>query len=569
MTSPTQDAVVQTSGIAPIPPKTPEEWLRVLTRRMDLRRLGVLMLRSYVDGNAPLPEMSKETRQSWSTFQRRARTNWGELIIDSVVDRLKPNGITFDGDNKNLNAKRAQAIWRNNRMNGVFKEWVRYGMTFGQSYLTVWTGGTVDSPQSLMVNGTRAKGTVITADSPETMIVVTDPLQHWKCNAAMRVWRNQDEAQDYAIVWTPYGWQQFTRPTYTRIEMKVIPSKWLVNLAEGAWTTEGQPGQASETGLPAPIPVVVYNNPGGHGDYETHIDLINRINAEILERLVIQAMQAFRQRAIKGGLLKEFDEKGNRINWEEIFPPAPGALWNLPEGMEIWESTPADIAGIIAGAKEDIRQLAAVTRTPLPMLMPDNTNNSAEGAKAIESGHLFRCIDRLDEAKFGIEEAMKLALLIDGADLDVTDDTVEVSFANVELITLSEKYTAALAAHNAGESTKSIQRNILGYSPDQIAQDQLDRAQEALFAASLPPVPTTVNERLQGQAPGTAPMDTNDAPSSSPAPNGQQPQPKSPQGQPGTKAAPSPNSGGAQPGGKAPAAKKAPAKAATRARPAK
>jgi len=508
------------------------------------------MLRSYIDGNAPLPEMSKTTRQSWASFQRRARTNWGELIVDSVVDRLIPNGITVGGDNQSPAAKQAQQVWRDNRMAGVFKEWARYGMAFGQSYLTVWNGASTG-------NG---NGVVITADSPETMIVVTDPLQHWKPKAALRVWRNQDECKDYAIVWTQFGWQQFTRPTYTRIELKIIPSKWLVNLAEGAWTTEGQPGSGALSATARPIPVVVYNNPGGHGDYETHIDLINRINSEILQRLVIQAMQAFRQRAITGGILPELDENGNKIDWAERFEPAPGALWNLDLGQEIWESSPADISGMLEACKDDIRALSAMTKTPLPMLMPENGNQSAEGAKATESGHLFRCMARLHEAKHGIEAAMDMALTLGDADLEDDDDRVEVSFENVQLITMTEKYAAALAAHNAGESTKSIQRNILGYSPDQITQDELDRAHEALLAASLPPVPTTVQETVQSAPGGGAPA----TPPGQQAPAGQQPQPRAPQPAPGSKK-PALTQGGTQPGGKkSPGPKPAASPAATK-----
>jgi len=546
----TAGTLVQTNGIAPVTPKSCDDWLRILTRRMDLRRLGVLMLRSYVDGNAPLPEMTKETRQAWQDFQRRSRTNWGELVCDSVVDRLVPNGVTFNGKNDNDMAKRAQKIWRDNRMQSVFKEWVRYGTIFGQSYLTVWTGQQTPNDQS---------DTVITADSPETMIVVTDPLQHWKPRAAMKVWRNIDECRDYALVWTTTGWQQFTRPTYTRIELKVIPSKWLVNLAEGAWTKgpddlypNGQPGSKSEMGLPTPIPVVVYNNPGGHGDFETHIDLINRINSNILERLVIQAMQAFRQRVIKGGMLPEKDENGKRIDWERVFSPSPGALWNLPEGFDMWESTPVDLQGLLNSCKEDIRQLSAVTKTPLPTLMPDNTNISAEGAKATEAGHIFRVIDRLGEAKFGVERAMELALRADGAKLKTSviqdSDVLEVPFMNPQLITITERYTAALAAHNAGESWKSIQRNVLGYSPDQIAQDAIDRAEEALLALSQPPAPTTVMERLTGQAPGAAPIES--AASGGAAPNGQQPQPKATPASGGTQVKKAVTTvGGTQPGG--------------------
>jgi hypothetical protein len=491
MTSP---EVQRTDGNSTLPPTSPEEWLRLLTRRMDLRRRGVLTLRSYVDGNAPLPEMSRETAEAWRMFQRRARTNWGELIVESVVDRLVPNGITVAGENDSPIAEAAQRIWRNNRMNSVFKSWLRYGLTFGQSYLTVWTG--------------QDGETVITADSPETMVVISDPLQPWKPVAAMRVWRNEQEARDYAIVWTSSGWQQFTRPTYSKIELKVIPSKWLVNLAEGAWTQEGQPSGRSELGVAQPIPVVVYNNPGGHGDFETHLDLINRINAGILERLCIAAVQAFRQRAITGGLLPERDPDGNMIDYTKVFAPAPGVLWNLPAGLDLWESTPVDLGGILNATKEDVRQLSAVTRTPLPMLMPDHANTSAEGARETSSGHYFRCVDRLDEARNGIEKCIEMAVMLNDSSLSLEDvEPIEISFEPVDRVTTAEKYQAALAAHNSGESWKSIQRNILGYSPDQIAQDEIDRIQESMIAQTM--VPRVGGQQQRG-----------------PAPVGQQPQPR-------------------------------------------
>lgn len=532
-------------------PTTASEWLAVLTRRMDLRRLTVLMLKSYVDGNAPLPEMTADTRESWAAFQRRARTNWGELICDSVVDRCVPNGISIGGDIKSPKAKAAQKIWRDNRMKSVFNSWLRYGLIFGQSYLTVWRGSATGS------------GPIITADSPETMAVVTDPLQHWKPRAALKVWRDIENGVDFAMVWSKGNNPAlFRRGSYVRVETRIIESKWLVNLAEGAWEQVNADAITAQFAS-APIPVVVYNNPGGHGDFETHIDLINRINLETLERLVITAMQAFRQRIIEGGLLPERDDQGNVIDYTKTFAPAPGALWNLPKELTLKETQVADVSGLLLGSKESIRQLSAVTRTPLPMLMPDNANISAEGAQATEAGHIFRCSDRLSEAKLGAEAAMTMACQVAGQTFD-DDEFVEVNFEEVDRVTFAEKYNAALAAHNAGESWSSICRNVLGYSPEQIEQDRLDRIAEALLAASIPPVPTRVGEELTGNAPGTAPPTSGtsqmygDKPAPPPptaqgAPNGQQPQPQAPQRAIGGASSPSPNSGGAQPGGRPPA----------------
>ena len=407
--------------------------------------------------------MSRETEEAWIRFQRKARTNWGDLVVSSVVDRIVPNGITVKGDPKNEKAVAAQRIWRDNRLDSVIKEWVRHGLTYAQSYLTCW-GGADGVP-------------VITADSPETMCVVTNPLQKWKPQAALRVWRTEEEATDYAMVWTDGRWDLFERPTYSSVEHRVIPNQWLKNLAEGSWTHK-------DSGASVGIPVVVYNNPGGAGEYERHLDLIDRINSGILERLVIVAMQAFRQRALTGGMLPERDENGNSIDYSKVFAPAPGALWNLPAEMQIWESQQVDTGPILNASKDDVRQLSAMTRTPLPMLMPDNANTSAEGARTTENGYVFRCRDRCNEAKLGAIAIMVTALRMAGTEL-ADDDNLDVSFEAVERITLAEKYQAALAAKNAGESIKSIQRNVLGYSPDQIAQDAIDRAQDALVAASF------------------------------------------------------------------------------------
>ena len=464
----------------PSPDKTPEDWLKVLTRRLDLRRGHTTRLRCYADGNSPLPEMSSETEEAWRRFQQKARTNWGELIVSSVVDRIVPNGITIKGDPKNPSAVAAQRIWRDNRMDSVIREWVRMGSVYAQSYLTCWRG---------------EDGPIITADSPETMCVVTNPLQKWRPAAALRVWRVEEDAKDHAMVWTDGRWTQFERPAFAAVEHKVVATQWLTNLTEGVW-------DKVDEGDSDGIPVVIFNNPGGAGEFELHTDLIDRINTGILERLVIVAMQAFRTRALTGGMLPERDENGNTIDYSRVFAPAPGALWNLPAEMSIWESQQVDTGPILNASKDDVRQLSAVTRTPLPMLMPDNANTSAEGARTAENGYVFRCRDRMHEAKLGAIAIMVKALAMAGVSL-ADDDNLDVSFESVERVTMAEKYQAASLAKASGETLKSIQRNVLGYSPDQIAQDTLDRAQEALVAAAFQPrQPQQVqSERPQSQRP--------------------------------------------------------------------
>ena len=51
-------------------------------------------------------------------------------------------------------------------------------------------------------------------------------------------------------------------------------------------------------------------------------------------------------------------------------------------------------------------------------------------------------------------------------------------------VSLTEKYAAAAQAKAAGEALETIQENILGYSPEQIAQDKQRRAEEQLALAA-------------------------------------------------------------------------------------
>lgn len=446
---------------------TPEEWLPILAKRIDDRMPRMRLLARYVNGDAPLPEMTKNTRASWKAFQREARTNWGLLIRDAVADRIVPNGITVGGSADSEVAKQAQRIWRDNRMDSVFREWVEYGLTFSESYLTCWQSG----------DG-RA---VITADSPETMCVAVDPLQPWRVRAAIRWWRDLDAEKDFAIVWCMGLRQKFSRDCYVQNSV----SKRLVTRISGGW----DPVDVEPVETDGAPPVVVYQNPGGVGEFETHMDDINRVNRGILWRMSTMAMQAYRQRALRkkqgdnGAPMPTTDENGNQIDYAAIFEPAPGALWDLPPDVDIWESQTTDITPMLTASKDDIRMLSAATKTPLPMLMPDGANQSAEGAQNTEKGHIFKCERRLAVAKVGAGAILVKALATEGVEVE---DTVDVSFESVERVTLSEKYSAASQAKAAGESWASIRRNILNYSPEQSKQDDLDRAKEqlALFTAT-------------------------------------------------------------------------------------
>ena len=115
-------------------------------------------------------------------------------------------------------------------------------------------------------------------------------------------------------------------------------------------------------------------------------------------------------------------------------------------------------------------------------MLPDSANQSAAGAEAPMQALVFKAQDRTNRFKPALAVCLVKALQIENAPLG--EQTLEVLFAPPAMVTLAERYDAASKAKAAGEALETIQRNILGYSPDQIAQDKKRRAEEAIALAA-------------------------------------------------------------------------------------
>jgi hypothetical protein len=434
---------------------TPDEWLRILAGRLDLATPRYARLRAYANGEAPLPEMGKNVQASWTAFQKKARTNYGGLCIDSLANRLVVNGVRIGEASVSDALTTAQRVLRDNRWDVQVSDAVR-------DYLITATGYMLVSSE-----GGRA---VITREMPEMSMAAVDPLRPWKARAFLKVWRDIDAGRDFAFVWVPGARQKYSRNSYGL-------TGDIVSFIAGGWTAVGELEE-----FDGDVPVVVFTRPDGIGLFEPHTDVIDRINLGKLQRLVITAMQAFRQRATKGGLPQE-DEDGNSIDYSKIFEPAPGALWDLPEGIDIWESEQTDIRPMLEGEKADARDFAAVTRTPISVFIPEGANQSAEGAASAKEGQVFQAKDEISRLTVGLAVAIVYALRVEGVELG--SDTVSVLWEPPEHVSMAEKFAAAAQAKAAGLSLRTIQRTILGMGPDEIALEEADRADELLASFAL------------------------------------------------------------------------------------
>jgi len=446
-------------------PTTPEEWLPILANKLDERAPVTKRLRSYCDGNAPLPEMGKNLKAAWQAFQRKARVNYGGLAVRALKNRIRPRGVLVGDDTEAKDVELAcRRIWRDNRLTSQFGLAIRDRLEARVGYL---------------VAGRDSDGrAVVTREKPELFIALTDPLRPWKALVALKVWRDEILGVDFAYVWVTDGRQKFVR--------KSKDSNGLLHKRAGGdmagWELAGEPEPYE--GDP---PVIVLERPDGQALVEPHFDVIDGINLGKLQRLVITAMQAFRQRALKagkdGGELPEKDEDGNDIDYSKVFEPAPGALWDLPAGIDIWESQSTDIRPLLDGEKADARTFAAVTSTNVSVFVPEGENQSAEGAINAKEGHVSLAEDEIADLAPGLAVALVHALRIEQVELGTA--TIEIDFAPPALISLTEKYAAAAQAKAAGLPRRTIMRDTLGMSPEAIQQAEADMADEQLAAFTL------------------------------------------------------------------------------------
>jgi hypothetical protein len=208
----------------------------------------------------------------------------------------------------------------------------------------------------------------------------------------------------------------------------------------------------------------------------------------ILQRLVIATTQAFRQRVLRGDF-PTHDADGNEIDYNGIFDSGAGSLWMIPETAQVQELGQADINGILQAVRADIQDFAAVTRTPLHYLVPDNASGSAEGAALAREGLVFKAEDRINRVTPGWAKVMSLMFSWIGDDERAQLLDLEPLWRSAERYSLSERGDANSKFQDIPFRSRM---SLIGqFSPAEIAEMETERAGEALLTEALLQPPAT------------------------------------------------------------------------------
>lgn len=437
-------------------------WLDRLITALAGKQAHYELLDRYHRSDPPLPPgPAKGRNPAFDYLRKKARVNWADLIVESVVERMTVVGFSSGPDNGSQKADAdAWKIWQGNDLDTGSVMLHRTKATLGDAYVIV---GDIDET----IGVPR-----VTCEDPRDTIGAADPIDRRTLVAALKVFIDDVAGVDRAYVYLAGEVHRATRPRGRNRKVLSYDSKgWI-------WEEPEYLGHDR-------VPVVWFPNRADlkgrvMGEFEHVIDDLDRINLLVLQRVQIAVLQAFRQRAIKGEL-PEKDAAGNAIDYNVLFSSDPAALWQLPPGVDMWESAGVDLTPILESVKADVRELAGRTRTPLYYLYP-NEGGSAEGAVTQREALIFRSGARITETSGPWEMVQSIALEVMGK---TPPSDMETLWLPPSLATEAERYDAATKALGAGMTWREVMSEVLQLSPQTI-----DRM-AAEHAAAGTPVPGT------------------------------------------------------------------------------
>lgn len=448
-------------------PQSPGWWLIRLGKKLAADQPRCEALDNWRNGESELPHGNKKMREAYRRLQRIARTNFAGLVIESVLERMKVIAFRVGADSTATD-KKAWAWWQANSLDADSGIVHRAAVTMSRAYVSV--GDDPDNPGQPLVTG----------EDPRQTMHESSPLNRRKLLAVLKTYRDDLAGVQRAMVYLPNQVWYFV--TTKGISKDATAAElWASQSWELDTSDERYPDGWGANRL-GEVPFVPFvNRPdlagNGTGEFEDVIDVLQRINTTILDRLVIAAMQAYRQRWATG--INPVDETGAVKN-----PYEPGAdlLWLSDEATaKFGEFNVTDVGPIIKAVDSDVQHLAAITRTPPHYLLAGLVNVSGTALGAAETGLVSKLGERETEYGESWERVYRLVGKLMG---EPVDPGCEVVWRDPQFRTLAEMADAILKLRQAGVPWRAAME-YLGVSPQEVDRWEAMRVQDALLSDSL------------------------------------------------------------------------------------
>lgn len=404
-------------------------------------------LEDYYRGRHPLPWVHKKARAEYRALVQQAVSNFPQLVVDSLNDRLTVTGFRVgEGADETLwNA------WQENELDMRSPMVHQQALVTGWSYVSVWDG--LVRPESMYE--------VYTESEPGDLLNV---------RRGMKAWLNKFDKKWYARYFADGVYVQLEAPAENAVDL-VPESKGDPTLKAASQAVKWKVMQVDDDFACPFVPFV--NRPDldgyGWGEFEDVLPVIDRINTITAQMILAGELAAFKAKWATGIDIPT-DDEGSPVAPFDIAMDRLLASENADAKFGVFDGT--DIKQYQDAANQAITQLAAITRTPPFMLLGNLTNLSAEALKATESGQVKKAQQR--QLSFGEswEAVMRLAT-------GSTADDMETIWKDPENVSESQHVDALSKLYTMGLPQEAVWEEW-GASPTQIERYKKMRAEDVM-----------------------------------------------------------------------------------------
>lgn len=429
---------------------SPEWWLRRLHGEIARRCPYLDLHNDYYSGDHPLPWLAPQARTEFRRILRMTRTNVMGLVVDAMVERLALEGFRMPGeDGADEDTWR---IWQANNLDDDFDQGLLEAAIGGTSYTLVQPNNT-DTPDVFIEHASQA-------------IIGYVPGSNRRRKAAgLKLWVDDWTARLCATLDMRAAdggqWLFKFETDAPKGEVRPQSLQWRRREVAGeAWPARNPLGEVALTELP--------NNPrlltGGRSEIEDLIDVQDRINKTVADRLLAQDFGAFPQKWATG--YPDEDAAGNPTDPIDIGQDRIVTTDVAETKFGQWDAAPLDPYS--SGKREDVKDAASRSRTPAQYLLGDMSNVNGETLKASESGLVAKVRQR--QRPFGRGALGTARLIRIAAGLPVPSEPMAAIWRNPEFRTEGETTDAAVKQLQAGIRDQRSAREFVGISQTEIAQ---------------------------------------------------------------------------------------------------
>ena len=427
---------------------SPLWWVERLHEQISQRARAGRVFNDYYEGNHPLPWLAPQAQEDFRRILKMTRANYMGLVIDAQVERQAIEGFRLGKppgqipepphDLDELEATEPDEemegadedlwrIWQSNNMDADFDQALLESAIYGVSYLLVAPNNEDPSTPHIFI------------EHPTQCIIAPKAgTNRRETEAGLKVWEDEVTGKMYATLYLPEWIYKFEAD-----KPKVVRRHDDGTATHGRIYWEPRAVEGEE--FPAPndvgeVPLYeLANNPrmltGGVSEISDLLDIQDRVNKTIADRLMTQDYGAFPQKWAAGWPSE--DENGNPTAPIEVgrnrMVTTDVSKTDVAFGQ--WDAAPID--GYSLAKREDVKDIASRSRTPAQYLLGEMSNVNGETLKASESGLVAKVRQRNRSISDPTERAMRAVRRLAGLP-PLNEYGMEVIWRNPEFRTEGE-----------------------------------------------------------------------------------------------------------------------------------